>query len=444
MKLRFAPSPTGSLHVGNARLAVANYLFARKHKGTFLLRMDDTDTQRGRKEYEEGIRRDLKWLGLEWDENEWQSKRLERYAEVVEELKASGRLYPCFESELELKIKREQRLRAGKPPIYDRAMLKMTQEQKERAEANGKVPYWRFKLTDNIRHWHDLVMGDTSVKLTAVSDPVLIRADGSILYTLASVIDDLDMGVTHIVRGEDHITNTGVQLDIAEALGAKPDHFTFAHLPLLLGSAGEKLSKRIGALALSTLRHDGIEPQAIVAYLARLGTSDDPEVAPMDVLIRDYDLGHVSKSAARFDMSQLLALNRRTLHSLPFDEVRDRLPQGADEAFWLAIRGNIDLISEVSHWWDVFHGSIVPPSLTEEHEFLSKAKDLLPPEPWDETFWKTWIGSLKAETGRKGKTLFMPLRLALTGEDAGPELAHIMQVMGRAKVIQRLEDALNS
>lgn len=444
MKLRFAPSPTGSLHVGNARLAVANYLFTRKHKGTFLLRMDDTDTQRGKKEYEEAIRRDLKWLGLEWDEEEWQSKRLERYAEQVENLKASGRLYPCFESELELKIKREQRLRAGKPPIYDRAMLKMTSEQREKAEANGKLPYWRFKLSDQTRQWHDLVMGDMSVKLTAISDPVLIRADGSILYTLASVIDDLDMGVTHIMRGEDHITNTGVQLDLAEALGAKPKHFTFAHLPLLVGGGGEKLSKRLGALALSTLRHDGVEPQAIVAYLARLGTSDDPEVMPMDDLIASYDISHVSKSAARFDMTQLLTLNRRTLHHLSFEEVKNRLPEGADEAFWLAIRGNIDLMAEVPHWWDVFYGSITPVSLPEEREFLIKAKEFLPPEPWGETFWKNWIDALKAATGRKGKQLFMPLRLALTGEEAGPELAHIMQVMGRNKVIQRLDDTLNN
>lgn len=270
-------------------------------------------------------------------------------------------------------------MRAGKPPIYDRAMLKMTQEQRERAEANGKVPYWRFRLSDQTRHWHDLVMGDMSVKLTAISDPVLIRADGSILYTLASVIDDLDMGVTHIMRGEDHITNTGVQLDIAEALGAGPKHFTFAHLPLLVGGGGEKLSKRLGGLALSTLRHDGIEPQAIVAYLARLGTSDDPEVMPMNELIAHYDISHVSKSAARFDMTQLLALNRRTLHHLSFEEVKNRLPEGADEGFWLAIRGNIDLMSEVPHWWDVFYGSIVPVPQPEERGFLTRARDLLPP-----------------------------------------------------------------
>ncbi|MXV44056.1 glutamate--tRNA ligase [Saccharibacter sp. 17.LH.SD] len=444
MKLRFAPSPTGSLHVGNARLAVANFLFARRSNGTFLLRIDDTDTQRGKKEYEDGIRRDLTWLGLLWDEEARQTERLERYAEVIEHLKATGRLYPCFESELELKYKREQRLRAGKPPIYDRAMLKMTDEQRARAEANGKVPYWRFKLSDSQRQWRDLVMGDCTVKLTAISDPVLVRADGSVLYTLASIIDDIDMGVTHIMRGEDHVTNTGVQLDIAEALGAKPGHFTFAHLPLLLGEDGGKLSKRLGGLALSTLRHDGIEPRALVGYLARLGTSDDPQPAQMDEIIASYDISHVSKSAARFDPTQLLALNRRLLHTLSYQDVKERLPQGATEAFWLAVRGNIDLMSEVSHWWDVINGHVVPPTQPEEREFLSQAQQCLPEDPWDETTWKNWIAALKTETGRKGKKLFMPLRLALTGEDAGPELAVLLPLMGRARVMQRLEEARKS
>lgn len=442
MKLRFAPSPTGSLHVGNARLAVANYLFARHHGGQFLLRMDDTDTQRGKKEYEDGIRRDLTWLGLSWDEEARQSARLERYAEVIEQLKADGRLYPCFESEVELKYKREQRLRAGKPPIYDRSMLKMTAEQRERAEANGKKPYWRFKLSGTQRRWTDLVMGDCVVKLTAVSDPVLVRADGTILYTLASVIDDMDLGVTHIMRGEDHVTNTGVQLDIAEALGAKPDRFTFAHLPLLLGHDGGKLSKRLGSLALSSLRHDGIEPRALVGYLARLGTSDDPEAATMEQMIADYDISHVSRSAARFDPPQLLSLNRRVLHGMSFEDIRTRLPEEADEVFWTAIRGNIDLASEIAHWWEVVHGNVVPPSQPDDREFLEQAKALLPQAPWDETTWKQWIDVLKTETGRKGKKLFMPLRLALTGEHAGPELAALLPLMGYERTVQRLGEAV--
>ncbi|UPO80096.1 glutamate--tRNA ligase [Parasaccharibacter sp. TMW 2.1888] len=443
MKVRFAPSPTGHLHVGNARLAVANWLFARRHGGRFLLRMDDTDTQRGNSAYEEAIRRDLTWLGLDWDEYARQSERLARYEEVIEHLKETGRLYPCFESELELKYKREQRLRAGKPPLYDRGMLKMTAEQRARAEANGKVPYWRFKLSGATRRWTDLVMGDCHVKLTAVSDPVLVRADGSILYTLASVIDDLDMGITHILRGEDHVTNTGVQLDLAEALGAKEGRFTFGHLPLLLGQDGGKLSKRLGGLALSTLRNDGIEPRALVAYLARLGSSDDPQAASsMDEIVRGYDIGHVSRSAARFDVPQLLGLNRRVLHGMSYEEIRPHLPEGADEAFWLAIRGNIDLAVEIAHWWSVVKGDIVAPSQPEEAGFLQEAARLLPEGPWDGTVWKRWTDVLKSETGRKGKRLFLPLRLALTGEDAGPELAALLPLMGRERVLHRLQDAM--
>lgn len=444
MKLRFAPSPTGSLHVGNARLAVANYLFARRHGGQFLLRMDDTDTERGKQEYEDGIRRDLTWLGLSWDEEARQLERLDRYEEVIEKLKADGRLYPCFESELELKYKREQRLRARKPPIYDRSMLSMTDEQRARAESNGKKPYWRFKLSRTQRQWTDLVMGESRVKLSAVSDPVLVRANGSVLYTLASVIDDIDMGITHIMRGEDHMTNTGVQLDIAEALGAGPEHFTFAHLPLLLGADGGKLSKRLGGLALSTLRHDGIEPRALVGYLARLGTSDDPQAATMEQMIADYEISHVSKSAARFDPTQLLSLNRRMLHDMSFDDMRGRLPEGATEAFWLAIRGNIDLASEVAHWWEVVQGHVVPPSQPEDHEFFARAQRCLPQAPWDQTTWKTWIDLLKAETDRKGKKLFMPLRLALTGEDSGPELAALLPLMGYERTHQRLAEAMKS
>lgn len=444
MKLRFAPSPTGYLHVGNARQAVANFLFARRHNGRFLLRIDDTDTARSRVEYEDAIRRDLSWLGLDWDEEVRQSDRRARYDAAIETLKASGRLYPCFESEHELNAKREMRIRAGKPPIYDRAMLKLTAEQRARAEANGKVPHWRFKLSDRRQEWDDLVMGACSVKLTAISDPVLIRADGTILYTLASVIDDLELGITHIVRGEDHVTNTGVQRDIAEALGARAKAFTFAHLPLLLDSDGGKLSKRFDSLGLKSLRQDGIEPMAIVSYIARVGTSADPDVMTMPEAIASYDITQVSRSAARFDMTQLLALNRRFLHALPFETVRKQLPDGATEAFWNTIRGNIELAREIPHWWDVVNGMIVPPGLPDDRLFLQQALDTLPPDPWGETTWKDWINALKATSNRKGKALFMPLRLALTGEEAGPELHAMLDLMGRARAVTRLQDAIRA
>lgn len=438
MKLRFAPSPTGMLHVGNARQAIANALLARRHGAAFQLRIDDTDTERSRESYAEAIRTDLHWLGIHWNESFRQTERLERYAEAIEMLKRTERLYPCFESEQELASKREMRIRQRKPPIYDRAMLKLTPQQRAQAEANGKVPYWRFRLSDGSKSWNDMVMGTCSVKLTAISDPVLVRADGTVLYTLASVVDDLETGITHIVRGEDHITNTGVQLDIAEALGARPHRFHFAHLPLLLDEGGGKLSKRFDALALRTLRQDGVEARALVSYLARLGSSDDPEPLDFDTLAQTYDLSHISRSSARFDMRQLLALNRRVLAQEPFASVQDRLPEGATETFWLAIRDNIELLTEARHWWDVTHGEMVPPVQEGEDAYLSRAAELLPPTPWSEETWSAWTATLKADTERSGKALFRPLRLALTGEEHGPELKTLLPMIGPERAKARL------
>ncbi len=442
MKLRFAPSPTGLLHVGNARQAVANALHARRHGAGFLLRIDDTDAGRSREEYAAGIEHDLAWLGLRWDEKVRQSDRLDRYAEAAETLKRSGRLYPCFESEDELRVKREMRLRQNRPPVYDRAMLRLTSEQRAQAEANGKVPYWRFRLSDGHAAWDDLVLGRMQVKLPSISDPVLIRADGTVLYTLASVVDDLELGITHVLRGEDHVTNTGVQLDIVAALGGRPDRFTFAHLPLLLDEAGGKLSKRFDGLSLRALRHDGIEPTALVAYLARLGTSEDPHPLSFDELAQTYDVRRVSKSAARFDMRQLLALNRRTTHTMPYAAVRDRLPDGATEPFWNAVRGNVDMLSELRHWWDVVGGGIVPPVQEGESGFLLQALEMLPEDrpdrPWSDQTWSEWTRALREASGRTGKSLFMPLRLALTGEEKGPELRELLPLMGHERVAGRL------
>jgi glutamyl-tRNA synthetase len=438
MKLRFAPSPTGLLHVGNARQAVANALHARRHGGLFQLRIDDTDAARSRDDYAEAIRTDLRWLGLHWDESFRQSDHVAEYEAAADRLRASGRLYPCFESEEELRAKREMRLRQRKPPIYDRAMLRLTPEQRAQAEANGKRPYWRFKLSDGAVAWDDLVLGRTQVKLTAVSDPVLIRADGTILYAFASVVDDLRTGITDILRGEDHVTNTGVQLDIAQALGAEPDRFRFGHLPLLLDEAGGKLSKRFDGLSLRALRQDGIEAQAIVSYLARLGTSDDPQPLEVAELAATYDVTHTSRSPARFDMRQLLALNRRVMHALPFEAVADRLPGGATPEFWSAVRGNLDMLSEARRWYDVISGSIVPPPLEGEGAFLTEALSALPEEPWSADTWKSWTEALRDLSGRRGKALFHPLRLALTGEEKGPELRDLLPLMGRDRVAGRL------
>ncbi len=438
MKTRFAPSPTGLLHVGNARPALINWLFARKLGGTFLLRLDDTDTARNIEANEAAIRQDLEWLGLDWDETFRQSDRLDLYAEAAEKLRASGRLYPCFESEEELRYKREQRLKRGQAPIYDREMLRLTAEQRANAEAGGKRPYWRFRLSNGAETWQDLVLGHRQVKLTAVSDPVLIRADGTPLYTLTSVVDDMASGVTHVVRGEDHVTNTGVQMDLISALGGNSTKFSFAHLPLLLDEAGEKLSKRAGSVSLRSLRADGMEPRAITSYLARLGSSSDPEPMEMAALVADFSFARFSASSPRFDMRQLMAMNRRVLHVMAFAEVSPRLPQGATEAFWLAIRGNLDLLIEARGLWDVVAGVIVPPVIEGEAAFLRQAAEMLPPEPWDDAVWHAWTSALKEATGRKGKALFMPLRLALTGEDHGPELRALLPLIGRARAAGRL------
>jgi glutamyl-tRNA synthetase len=439
VRVRFAPSPTGYLHVGNARVAVANWLFARREGGAFVLRLDDTDTTRCKPEFEAAIEEDLRWLGLAWDEGPVRQRdRLAGYAAAAETLKNAGRLYPCWESEEELAFKRNQRLKRGLAPIYDRAALAMTEEQRARAVASGRPPYWRFRLSDGETSWDDLVLGRRAVKLSAVSDPVLIRADGTPLYTFASVVDDLEMRITHIIRGEDHVTNSGVQRDIIAALGADPDAIALAHLPLLVGAEGEPLSKRIGSLSLRALRADGIEPAALTAYLARLGTPDDLAPADLATLAAGFDLGRISRSPARFDPAQLLALNRKVLHATPFDAVRDRLPVGATEAFWLAVRGNLDLTTEARHWWDVVAGAIVPPPLEGEGDFLRRAADLLPPEPWDGATAKSWAAALTAATGRKGRALWRPLRLALTGEEHGPDMAALLPLIGRDRVVSRL------
>lgn len=438
MKLRFAPSPTGLLHVGNARQALANALYARRHGGQFQLRIDDTDIGRSREELVEAIQKDLHWMSIQWDETFRQTERLDRYAAAIEKLKASGHLYPCFESEQELAAKRETQIRQRRAPVYDRAMLKMTPQQRAQAEANGKVPYWRFKLSNTTVRWRDMVMGDCQVKLPSVSDPVLVRTDGTVLYTLASVVDDLETGITHIIRGEDHVTNTGVQIDIAQALGAHPDHFRFAHLPLLLDENGGKLSKRFDACSLRTFRQDGIEATALISYLARLGSSDDPMLLPFDEQAKIYDISHISRSAARFDTRQLLAMNHKLLAQTPYADVADRLPKGATEAFWLAIRGNIELLSEARLWHNVTDGDIIPPVQEGEDGFLKEAASLLPPEPWDETTWKAWTTAVREKTGRSGKALFHPLRLALTGEEQGPELRDLLPLIGRSRALARL------
>ncbi len=433
MKLRFAPAPTGLLHVGQARIALANWLLARRHGGRFLLRLDDIG-DRSRADYADGIEHDLAWLGLDWDEHVRQSDRLDRYAAAADRLRAAGRLYPCFESDDELNFKRELRHRQGRSTIYDRAMLKMTAAQRAQAEAGGKVPYWRFLLSGKAAEWDDTVGGRQSVKLSALSDPVLVRADGTPLPSFASVVDDLELGITHVVRGADHLVNTGIQLDILAALGAPPQAIRFAHLPLLLTDG----AGRRGPPSLRSLRTDGIEPAALAGTLARLGTADAPAPEPAVLLAARYDLGRIGPDTPRFDPQTLLAVNRRALADMPFEAARDRLPPAATPAFWHAVRGSLDLMREARGWWDVVAGTIVPPLVEGETEFLQDALAVLPPEPWDDGTWPAWLGALATASGLAGDEMDAPLRLALTGEEDGPPLRDLLPLMGRARVAERL------
>ncbi|HUW79321.1 MAG TPA: glutamate--tRNA ligase, partial [Acidocella sp.] len=398
---------------------------------------DDTDSERGRPEYEQGIYDDLRWLGISWDESARQSDRFARYEEVAARLKDAGRLYPCFENEDELAAKRAALIKRKLPPVYDRAALTLTPEQRAAAEAAGKRPYWRFKLSEGMATWQDLVLGSRSIKFGTVSDPVLIRADDTPLYTFTSVVDDIDFGISHIIRGEDHVSNTAVQIDLFNAI-SKTALPRFAHLPLISGGDGEKLSKRIGSISLKSLRKDGIEPAAITAYLARLGTNKDAAPLPLEALIQQFNLSDFGRSPPRFDAKQMLALNRKFLHILDFAAVRDRLPEGAGEDFWLAIRGNLDLLTEARRWWEVVNGEFSPRDLKGEEAILKVALETLPPAPLNTESWKIWTGAVSVATGAKGRALFHPLRLALTGEEQGPEMAALLPLVGHDRAMARL------
>ncbi len=445
--LRFAPSPTGYLHYGNLRTAVLNYLFARKHGGTFMLRLDDTDRERSTEEFALQIAEDLRWLGFTWDAQARQSDRTARYLEAAEQLKVAGRLYACFETPDELDRRRKRQLASGRPPIYDRAALKLPDGERARLETEGRAPHWRFRLDNSgaaggvvPEHtnvgWDDLIRGAQTVDLGSLSDPVLIREDGTFLYTFTSVVDDIDFGITHIIRGEDHVTNTGVQVDLFKALGAVPP--AFAHHALLTASGDLKMSKRSGDMALMNSRE--LEPMAVASYVALIGTSDAIEpMRSMEALAERLDLSHVSTSAARFDLGELRALNARYLHATPYDDVAERLVAkgiGGGEAFWLAVRGNISVFDDVSDWWRVVDQALVP--VVEDADFLAKAASVLPAEPWSEATWTDWTNAVKAATGAKGKALFHPLRLALTGQESGPELKALLPLIGRAKTLARL------
>jgi glutamyl-tRNA synthetase len=434
--LRFAPSPTGRIHIGNARTAILNWLYAQKSGGTFILRYDDTDVERSKAEFAEAIARDLDWLGIRPDVVEYQSKRTDAYNAAADRLRASGRFYPCYETADELERRRKRQLARHQPPVYDRAALKLTDAERQAFDAEGRKPHWRFKLEHRIVEWNDLIRGPQHIDTTNLSDPVLVREGGSYLYTFSSVVDDIDFGVTDVIRGEDHVVNTAVQIELFEALGGKvPD---FAHHSLLTGADGQGLSKRLGSLAIASLREQGLEAMAVVSHAALLGTSDSihPCIDYRE-LIDGFDLHKLSRAPARFDENELRGLNARLLHMLPYSAVKDRLAHG-DEAFWLAVRGNLTTLADVENWWTIISGQITPVIATEDRDFIATAARLLPPAPWNGETWKTWTDAVKAETGRKGKGLFMPLRLALTGRDHGPELALLLPLIGRERARERL------
>ena len=451
--VRFAPSPTGFIHIGNARTALFNWLYALKHGGRFILRYDDTDLERSKAEYAEAIATDLDWLGIKPDAVYRQSDRTHLYAVAAETLMASGRLYPCYEAAEELERRRKLRLARQLPPIYGREALKLADAERSALEAEGRRPHWRFLLpnfeTDPSQprrtemHWDDLVRGRQTVDLASLSDPVLIREDGTCLYTFTSVVDDIDLGVTHIIRGDDHVTNTGVQIALFEALCEVPP--AFGHHNLLTTASGEGLSKRSGALSLKTLRETGYEPMAVVSLAVLVGTSENvAPAADMHGLLQHFNPAASSKSSAKFDPAELDVLNRGLLHGYSFDDVSGRLeaigisgPKA--EAFWLAVRGNLDFFGDAATWWKIV--TQAPDNQEEligdDLAFVRAAFDLLPEEPWDGTTWRRWTDAVKAASGRRGRALFAPLRIALTGRHSGPELSDLLPLMGRAGTLAR-------
>ena len=448
--VRFAPSPTGKLHIGNVRTALLNWLFARRQGGRFILRLDDTDRERSTDANAASIRADLTWLGLNWDDTFRQSDRTARYDEIKAQLIASGRLYPCYETEDELDRKRKRQMARGLPPLYDRAGLRLTADEREKLAAGGLRPHWRFRLANTtaaqpdiivptLVRWMDLVRGDQAIDISSMSDPVVARGDGSYLYTFTSVVDDIDTRISHIIRGEDHVTNSAVQAQIFEALGAEVPHM--AHFSLLVGSEGEALSKRLGSLSVEGFRAAGLEAMAVKSLAALIGTSDAVHpVATLAALSATFDLAKLSRSPSRFDTAELDALNAKLLHGMSYGDVAARLAAleaDGGEAFWLAVRGNLTRLADAAGWKRIIDGPMRP--VIESAELVATAAGLLPPEPWTAETWGSWTSAVKTATGAKGRALFHPLRLALTGLENGPELKALLPLIGRARTLARLQ-----
>jgi glutamyl-tRNA synthetase len=432
---RFAPSPTGYIHVGNLRTALMNFLIARKAGGTFILRLDDTDRERSKEEFADGIKADLEWLGLTWDRIERQSDRLGRYREAAEALKAAGRFYECFETPTELDLKRKKLLNMGRPPVYDRAALALTGAERERMRGEGREGYWRFLLDRERIEWGDGIIGDVSIDAASVSDPVLIRADGQVLYTFASSVDDVDMGVSHIVRGADHVTNTATQIQIMRALGGTPP--AFAHHSLLTAADGSELSKRLGTLSLRDLRAAGVAKEALLSLMARLGSSQPVALRmSLDELAEGFDLSQFGAAPTKFDPEALWPLTRERNRHLPYAEVAGMLreagvPDAVAPEFWAVASQNITKLDEVAGWWALCRDGAEPVVADEDREFVRGALAMMPARPFTKETWGEWTEAVKAAMGRKGRALYRPLRLALTGRESGPEMADLLPLLQR-------------
>ena len=430
---RFAPSPTGYLHVGNLRTALMNYLIARKAGGSFILRIDDTDPERSKETYVDAIQEDLTWLGLAWDRIERQSARLDRYAEAADALRKAGRFYEAFESPVELDLKRKKQLNMGKPPVYDRAALALTDADVAALRAERGNGVWRFRLDHTRIEWSDGILGDISIDAASVSDPVLIRGDGQVLYTLASVVDDTEMGVTDVVRGSDHVTNTATQIQIINALGGTAP--AFAHHSLLTGPQGEALSKRLGTLSLRDLRAAGVQPMALLSLMARLGSSDPVELrTEMAELIEGFDIERFGAAPTKFDEADLYPLTGRYLQGLDVSAVRADLdaldvPSELALPFWTVARDNITTLKDLEGWWRLCRDGAEPVIDDADKDFVAQALALLPDGPFGPETWGQWTAAVKTATGRKGRGLFMPLRKALTGQSHGPDMAALMPLM---------------
>ena len=436
---RFAPSPTGLLHLGNIRTALINWLHARTHNGKFILRIDDTDQERSKDEYISQIKYDLEWLGIDYDDVFNQSSRFERYREQFEKLKADGRIYPCYETPEELERKRKLQMASGGKQVYDRSSLSLTDEEKRAYEDDGRKPHWRFLLQTERLKWNDLLKGELDIDLTSLSDPVLFREDGVPLYTFTSAVDDIDYNITNVIRGDDHTSNTAVQIEIINAIDK--NRITFAHHALLKASSGDKLSKRDNVISIDSFRKSNLEPLAILSLLATIGTSQSIELKDsLNQIISEFKLETISTSPGRIEIDVLNALNKKQVQKLNFDEVSERLKnidEKIDEKFWNTIRSNLETVEGVKQWSDiVFDSKLIE---AEDKEYIKSAMELIPDDPWDENTWELWTSAIKEKTGRKGRELFLPLREAFTGMKHGPEMKLLIQLIGREKFLERVK-----